>query len=54
MFVIEKALVVPGGDTGETNDSLPEVDGVGEEGCLRFCDKILSSTVPILSSIWDS
>jgi len=54
VFVIEKALVVPGGDTGETNDSLPEVDGVGEEGCLRFCDKILSSTVPILSSIWDS
>jgi hypothetical protein len=54
VFMIEKAVDVPGEDNWETNDSLPEVDGVGEEWCLRFSDKILSSTIPILSSIWDS
>jgi hypothetical protein len=52
--VIEKVFDLTGEDTGEMNDSLPEVDGVGEEFCLRFCDEILSSTVPILSSIWES
>ena len=30
MFNIGKAVDVPGEDTGGTNDSLSEVDGVGE------------------------
>ena len=54
MFNIGKAVNVPGEDTGGTNDSLSEVDGVGEEWCLRFCDKSVSLTVPIFSSLWDS
>ena len=54
MFDIGKAINVHGEDTGGTNDSLSEVDGVGEEWCLRFCDKIVSLTVLIFSSLWDS
>jgi hypothetical protein len=54
VFDIGKAVDVPGEDTGETNDSLSEVDGVDEEWCLRFCDKIVSLTVPIFPSLWDS
>ena len=54
MFDIGKAVDVPGEDTGETNDSLSEVDGVDEEWCLRFCDKIVSLTVLIFPSLWDS
>ena len=30
MFDIRKDIDVPGEDTGETDDSLSEVDGVGE------------------------
>jgi hypothetical protein len=54
VFDIGKAVDVPGEDTGETNDSLSEVDGVGEEWCPRFCDKIVSLTILIFSSLWDS
>ena len=53
MFDIRKPVDVPGEDIGETN-SLSEVDGVGEEWCLRFCDKIVLLTVPIFSTLWDS
>ena len=54
MFDIGKAVDVPDEDTGGTNNSLSEVDGVDEEWCLRFCDKIVSLIVPIFSSLWDS
>ena len=54
VFDIGKAVDVTGEDTRGTNDSLSEADSVGEEWCLRFCDKSVSLTVPIFSSLWDS
>jgi hypothetical protein len=54
VFDIGKAVDAPGEDTGEMSDSLSEVDGVGKEWCLRFCDIIVSLTVSIFSSFWGS
>jgi hypothetical protein len=54
MFGIRKAVDIPGEGTGETDDSLSEVDGVGEEWCLRGCDRIVLLAVSIFSEEGES